>query len=136
MSAPPPEYNFAVLPQVEGRYPFFDLKRAGRAYREPLHYEPITVSRESALGPVIGIAGAAAAFALVWHMWWLAALGLLAVVGAVIARSFARDVDRVIPAEEVRRREQAWLAAAHEALPIPRRDETKSVNHGLAEVEA
>ena len=136
MSAPPPEYNYAVLPQVDGRYPFFDLKRSGEAYREPLHYDAITVPRESALGPVIGVAGAVMAFALVWHMWWLAGLGLLVVIGAVIGRSAARDVDRVIPADEVQRREQAWLDVVHAALPIPRQDETKPVNHGLAKVDA
>ena len=136
MSAPPPEYNFAVLPQVDGRYPFFAAKRSGEAYREPQHCDAITVPRESALGPVIGVAGAVVGFALVWHMWWLAVLGLLTVVAAVIARSFAREVERTIPAEEVQRREQDWLRAVRAALPIPRRDETNPVNHGLAEIEA
>ena len=136
MSAPPPEYNFAVLPQVSGRYPFFADKRSHEAYREPLHYEPIGVPRESALGPVIGLAGAFVGFALVWHMWWLAALGFVVVVGAIVARSFARDVERTIAAEEVQRREHAWLDAVHKALPIPRRDETKPVNHGLARIDA
>jgi cytochrome o ubiquinol oxidase subunit 1 len=136
MSAPPPEYNFAVLPQVNGRYPFFDAKRSHQAYCERPHYDPIATPRESALGPVIGVAGAVVGFALVWHMWWLAVLGLFAIIATVIARSFARDVERTIPAEEVQGREQAWLDAVHNALPIPRRDETKPVNHSLARIDA
>ena len=121
---------------MTGRDTFFSAKRSHEAYHEPLRYDAISVPRESASGPVIGIAAAAAAFGLVWHMWWLAAVGLLVCIGALIMRSFARDVDRTIPAKEVARREQAWLDAVQTALPIPRRDETKPVNHGLAKVDA
>ncbi len=75
-----------------------------------MRYEDIELPRNSATGPVIGIAGAAAAFGLVWHIWWLAALGVLAVIAAVIARSFARDVHRIVPAAEVERRPQQLAA--------------------------
>ena len=67
-------------------------------------------------------------------MWWLAALGMVVVVGAIIARSFARDVDRTVPAAEVEAGERRWLAAVKRAAPIPRQIETTSANHGLAEV--
>ena len=136
MSAPPPEYNYAVIPHVGGRDPFFDGKRRGDVYRPPDRYEAIEVPRESMLGPVIGIAGAAVGFALVWHMWWLAALGLVVVIGALIARSFARDVERTIPAAKVEAAHQRWLAAVHATPPIPRKLETTSANHGLAKVAA
>ena len=135
-SAPPPEYNFAVIPQVGGRDPFYDGKRRGDVYRPPDRYEAIEVPRESRLGPVIGVAGAAVGFALVWHMWWLAALGLLVVIGAVIARSFARDVERTIPAATVEAAHQRWLAAVHTTPAIPREVETTRANHGVAEVVA
>ncbi len=85
-------------------------------------------------GPVIGVAGAAAAFGLVWHMWWLAIIGLLAIIAAVIARSFARDVHRIIPADEVERTERRWRHAEVRATPIPREVETTTANQGLAEV--
>ena len=133
-SAPPPEYNFAVIPTVGGRDPFYDGKRRGDAYRPPDHYDAIEVPRESMLGPVIGIAGAVLGFALVWHMWWLAALGAVVILGAVIARSFARDVDRTIPAAVVEAANQRWLAAVCATPSIPREVETTSANRGLAEV--
>ena len=72
VSAPPPEYNFAVLPQVSERDAFFDGKRDGTAYAAPEAYEDIEMPRNSAVGPVLGVLGAATAFGLVWHMWWLA----------------------------------------------------------------
>ena len=92
--------------------------------------------KNSAVGPAVGVAGAATAFALVWHIWWLVVLGVLAVVATVIARSFVRDVHRVIPAEEVERVETAWRDALARATPILRALETTSANRGRADVAA
>ncbi|MGE2803511.1 cytochrome o ubiquinol oxidase subunit I, partial [Escherichia coli] len=42
VSAPPPEYNFAVLPLIDGRNPFYDHKHdEGQPdpYASPLAYE-------------------------------------------------------------------------------------------------
>jgi cytochrome o ubiquinol oxidase subunit I len=87
-------------------------------------------------GPVIGVAGAVAAFGLVWHMWWLVIVGLLVVIVTVIARGFARDVEHVITAAEVERTEMAWLGAVAAAKPILRQAEMSSANEGLAKVSA
>ncbi|WP_010183218.1 cbb3-type cytochrome c oxidase subunit I [Sphingomonas sp. PAMC 26605] len=136
ISAPPPEYNFAVVPQVHGRDAFWQAKQDGFAYAPPDSYEAIEMPRNSAVGPVIGLAGAGCAFGLVWHIWWLALLGLAVAIGAVIARSFVRDTHRVISADEVAATEARWHAAIAAALPIERDEETQSVNHGLAKVMA
>jgi cytochrome o ubiquinol oxidase subunit 1 len=92
--------------------------------------------KNSVVAPILGVASAATGFALVWYMWWLAILGTLTIVATVIARSFARDTDRVIPAAEVARTQDAWLAAVARARPVPREVETTPANHGLAEVHA
>lgn len=42
-------------------------------------------------------------FAAVWYIWWLAAVGLLGVIGTLIARSSNNDVDYYVPAAEVAR---------------------------------
>jgi len=135
-SAPPPEYNFAIIPHVHDRDPFYNAKRTGDPYARPAHYEDIEMPKNSMTGPVIGIVGAVTAFGLVWHIWWLAAFGIAAIVGTVIARSFARDVHRIIPAAEVERTETGWLRAVSDATSIPREIETTSVNRGLAKVAA
>ena len=134
IAAPPPEYNYAVIPTVAGRDPFFDGKRNGDAYAAPVRYEDIELPRNSATGPMIGILGAATAFGLVWHIWWLAALGVLAVIAVVIARSFARDVHRIVPAAEVEQETERWLRTVSAARPIPREIETTSANQGMARV--
>jgi cytochrome o ubiquinol oxidase subunit 1 len=74
------------------------------------------------------------AFGLVWHMWWLAIIGGLMIIATVIARSFARDVHRIIPTEEIERTQGRWLRAVAEATPIPREVEMTAANQGLAEV--
>ena len=133
-SAPPPEYNYAVIPRVRGRDPFFEGKRKDDPYAPPASYEDIELPKNSMTGPLIGAVGAATAFGLVWHMWWLVIIGVLAIIAAVIARSFARDVRRIIPADEIGRTERSWLRAVAEATPIPREIEMTSANQGMAEV--
>jgi cytochrome o ubiquinol oxidase subunit 1 len=134
ISAPPPEYNYAVIPHVHGRDPFYAGKRKGEFYARPAHYHDIEMPKNSMTGPAIGVFGAAAAFGLVWHIWWLAILGVLAIVGTVIARGFARDIHRIIPAAEIAWTDAIWLHAVADATPIPRQLETTPANRGLAEI--
>jgi cytochrome o ubiquinol oxidase subunit 1 len=133
-SAPPPEYNFAVIPHVTGRDPFYNGKRKDDPYAPPASYNDIELPKNSMTGPVLGVVGAATTFGLVWHMWWLAIIGVLAIVGTVIARGFVRDVHRIIPADEVKQTELRWLSKITEATPIPRELEMTSANKGLAEI--
>lgn len=135
-SAPPPEYNFAIPPVVGERDPFFAAKCRGDAYVPPEAYDDIEMPRNSATGAMIGVAGAAAGFGLVWHVWWLAMAGLVAVWATIIARSFMRDTIRIIPAGEVRQTEERWLRAVNQAAGVTRDEETTEANRGLAEVRA
>lgn len=135
-SAPPPEYNFAVIPQVDRRDHFYDHKREDGFYREQAGYEPIRTPRNSVSALAIGAAATAASFGLVWHMWWLAIVATLGIAAALILRSFIRNEHRVIPAAEVTATEQHWHAARHAAEPIPRHLELTARNRGVAEVSA
>ncbi|WP_019994526.1 cbb3-type cytochrome c oxidase subunit I [Aureimonas ureilytica] len=130
---PAPEYNFAVLPLVSSRDAFHMAKLDGTAYPRHRFYSDIEMPRNSMTGIVFGLSLAATGFALVWYVWWLAILGLVVALGAVVARSFVLDTMRVIPAEEVRRQDEAWLAQVHRLPPVSRDEETTSVNMGLAE---
>jgi cytochrome o ubiquinol oxidase subunit 1 len=110
-SSPPPEYNFAVQPEVHSLDAFRAAKEAGRPYPWPERYEPIEMPRNSMTGIALGAASFVLGFAAVWHIWWLAVLGLLAVVGTVVARSFATDTTRIISAEDVAATEARWKTA-------------------------
>lgn len=135
ISAPPPEYNFALLPQVNDRDAFTAAKEFGVGYQRPREYEDIELPKNTAVGPVLGVAGFALAFGLVWHLWWLVLLALGVVIGTLIVRGFQRDTVRIIAAEDVRRTHQRWLDAVHAARPILRGAERSGANQGLAAPE-
>jgi len=135
-SAPPPEYNFAVIPHVDGRDPFYDGKRDDGYYLRRAHYDAIRVPRNSVTSLAIGVAATAAAFGLVWHMWWLAIVASLGIVAALVLRSFVRDTHRTISAAEVTATEHCWHDALDAATPIERACELTPRNQGLAETAA
>ncbi|WP_082655958.1 cbb3-type cytochrome c oxidase subunit I [Aureimonas sp. D3] len=130
---PAPEYNFAVLPIVDARDAFHAAKKDGTAYPAHRFYSPIELPKNSGVGVVFGLALAAASFGLIWWMWWLVVAGGLVALGALVARSFNLDTMRVIPAEEIRRQDEAFLALVHRTPQVSRDDEATATNMGLAE---
>ncbi|NYT77212.1 cbb3-type cytochrome c oxidase subunit I [Alcaligenaceae bacterium] len=135
VSAPPPEYNFAVIPVVNDRDAFTAAKEFDLGYQEPNQYVDITLPRNAAMGPVLGALGFALAFALVWHIWWLVVLSALGAIATLIVRGFARHTTKTISADEVRQEQRQWLATVHNTTAITRADERAPTNRGLAEVE-
>ena len=132
VAAPPPACNFAVVPAVGGRDAFGQSKARAQAYLPAARYADIELPKNSATVAVIGIAGAACGFGLIRHIWRLAISGLVAMWGAVIARSFARNTHQVIHADEVRRMHTGWLKRVGMCVAISRELETTSSNQGLA----
>ena len=132
-SAPPPEYNFAVLPVVTSRDAFTLAKEDGSARQPPGNYNDIELPRNSAMGPVIGAIGFALAFGLVWHIWWMVIVSFLAAVATLVIRGFARETTRVVPAREVREQHERWLDAVAAARAITRAQECTPANAGLAQ---
>ena len=49
-------------------------------------------------------------FAMIWYMWWLAILCLLAIFVAIVIRASDDDSDYVMPASEVKKIEDARFA--------------------------
>lgn len=133
ISAPPPEYNYAVIPTVQGRDAFVMAKENRSAYQRPDTYLDIELPKNSAMGPVVAAVSFALAFGLVWHIWWLVMVSFLAVIAAMILRGFARDTTRIVSAQEVRRDHHRWIDAVAAATAITRADECTSVNTGLAQ---
>jgi cytochrome o ubiquinol oxidase subunit 1 len=105
-ASPPPSYNFAVLPQVETIDAFWEMKQRGSAQVEP-SYEPIEVPRNSATGVVIAFFASVAGFALIWHIWWMAVVGLIGAAITLLAFGWSEDREREIPAPEMAQMERA-----------------------------
>lgn len=118
-ASPPPAFNFAVLPHVNGEEPYWDIKRRAietQSLAPEPHYEAIEMPRNSPTGVIVAFFATIAGFSMIWHIWWLVGV---AIVGAyVVFVWFAwRDVEEyVIPAERVaeldrerRQVRQEWL---------------------------
>jgi cytochrome o ubiquinol oxidase subunit 1 len=107
-SSPPPAYNFAVMPRVETIDAFWEMKQRRLAAVEPA-YETIEMPRNSATAFVIAFFAVATGFALIWHIWWMAILGLLAIFVTVLVFGWSENREREIPANEMARMERARL---------------------------
>lgn len=101
-TSPPPSYNFAVIPEVTDRDAFWSMKHSKN---QPItkHYEDIRLPKNSPLGMCIAGSALVMGFALIWHIWWLAALGLLGVIAFIITRSNQDETEYTLTAEEVQR---------------------------------
>src|SRR5699024_740750 len=110
-SAPPPEYNFPVIPVINDRDAWTAAKYYGTAYHEPQEYEDIVLPANSPFGPLVGALGFIVAFGLVWYIWWLVIIAAVASLGVMIIQGFARDTLHTIPADEVRQEHEQWLQA-------------------------
>lgn len=103
-SSPPPDYNFAFTPVVHDNDAWTDMKKRG--YVRPLDgFKPIHMPRNTATGIVLAGLSMAMGFALIWHIWWLAAVSFAAVLVTAITHTFNYHRDFHIPAEEVVRAE-------------------------------
>jgi cytochrome o ubiquinol oxidase subunit 1 len=118
-ASPPPAFNFAVLPHVNGEEPYWHIKRRAietQSLAPEPHYEAIEMPRNSPTGVIVAFFATIAGFSMIWHIWWLV---IVAIIGAYIVFVwFAwRDVEEyVIPAEQVaeldrerRQVRQEWL---------------------------
>jgi cytochrome o ubiquinol oxidase subunit 1 len=102
--SPPPAFNFAVLPDVRGEEPYWEIKQRAidtqQLGPEP-RYEPIEMPRNSPTGFITAFFATFTGFALIWHIWWLAGVGLVAAYATFVWFAW-RDVPKyVVPAEEV-----------------------------------
>ena len=133
--SPPPEYNFAVVPQVTARDDFTAAKERGEAYPEPERYEDIEMPADTPLGIIICTACITLGLGLIWYIWWLAILSFALMPIVFILRTFNLDTERVIPAAQVEKEHKAWLAEVASATAVTRDQETSSANVGLAVLE-
>ncbi len=119
--SPPPAFNFAVLPNVQGEEPYWQIKRRAiesqQLSAEP-EYQPIEIPRNSPIGFITAFFATVTGFALIWHIWWLVGVGIAAAYAVFVWFAW-RDIEEYeIPAEEVarvdrarRRARENWLAA-------------------------
>jgi cytochrome o ubiquinol oxidase subunit I len=105
-SSPPPPYNFAVLPRVETRDAFWEMKQRGPTLAQP-RYRTIEVPRNTPIGVVLAFFASAAGFALIWHIWWMAILGLIGAAVTFLVFGWSEDREQEVSAAEIALMERA-----------------------------
>jgi cytochrome o ubiquinol oxidase subunit 1 len=101
--SPPPAWNFAVLPRVAERDAFWAHKvRAKHGQLAQAHeYKSIEVPKNTLTGFVNAFFAVVIGFALIWHIWWMAALGALGAFVTFLAFAFREQEEVEIPAETI-----------------------------------
>ena len=112
-ASPPPRYNFAVLPNVEGEDAYWAVKQAAREAETPAatpDYEAIEMPRNTPTGVVCAFFATVMGFALIWHIWWMAILGLLGAWATFVVFAWRDRSEDEIPVERVARedRDDRW----------------------------
>jgi cytochrome o ubiquinol oxidase subunit 1 len=114
-SSPAPIYNFAHIPHVHGRDAFWQLKEAGKDGVHAAHhaYEDIALPKNSAAGLFIAAFAFLFGFSMVWHMWWALPIALLGIFATVVVRSFAKEIEYIVPASVVKATEERRAHGLH-----------------------
>jgi cytochrome o ubiquinol oxidase subunit I len=78
-ASPPPDYNFAFTPIVHDNDAWWDMKQRGFV-RPVAGFNAITMPRNTGAGFILAALCGVFGFAMIWHIWWLAALGFVTVL--------------------------------------------------------
>ena len=118
-ASPPPAFNFAVLPEVEGEEAYWGMKRRQHeTLDEEPHYDEIEMPRNSPTGFVCAFFATIMGFALIWHIWWLAIAAAVGAFATFVAFAWRDRAEDAIDAGEVARIDRANRAARKDAFAI------------------
>jgi cytochrome o ubiquinol oxidase subunit 1 len=107
-TSPPPAYNFAVLPRVESLDAFWAMKQRGPV-APAQRYDAIEMPANSPNGFVTAFFAVVTGFALIWHVWWMAILGLVCAGLTLLAFGWIERVEHEVSGEALADAERARL---------------------------
>jgi Heme/copper-type cytochrome/quinol oxidases, subunit 1 len=109
-SSPPPDYNFAFTPVIHDSDAWWDMKKRG--FKRPVSgFRDIHMPKNTGAGIILSGISLVMGLALIWYIWWLAALSFVALLVVAIGHTFNYSRDYHIPADEVRETEEARTRA-------------------------
>ena len=117
--SPPPAFNFPTLPNVHGEAAYWGIKQRARQQHvlgEPPEYVPIELPRNSPTGVVCAFFATIIGFALIWHIWWAAVLGVVGAFATFVVFAWRDENEYVISADNVARIDAANRSARRQAL--------------------
>ena len=105
-ASPPPLFNFAVLPSIEGPDAYWTVKQAARerhALRDEPEYVDIEMPRNSPVGFICAFFATIMGFALIWHIWWLVIAAFVGAFATFVVFAWRDEHEELIPAATVAR---------------------------------
>src|ERR1700752_2874142 len=115
-ASPPPAWNFSLAPNVTGTDAFWTSKRRKQTRQDgpglERAYEPIEMPKNSATGFVSAFFAVVIGFAMIWHIWWLAIVGVFGAFVTLLAFAFRSHPEFEVPAEQIARFERAQRSGA------------------------
>ena len=117
-ASPPPAWNYAILPQVAERETYWNRKNGMCAKQGQLaparEYEPIEMPQNTATGFVTAFFAVVTGFALIWHIWWMAGLGVFGAFVTTLVFAFREQEEVEISAKQI-----AQFDRTHQAEAVP-----------------
>jgi cytochrome o ubiquinol oxidase subunit I len=117
-ASPPPAFNFAVLPHVEGADAYWNIKQRalqGELGEEPV-YEDVEMPRNSPTGFICAFFATIMGFSLIWYIWWLVIVGFIGAFATFVVFAWRDRTEYHVPAEEVARIDRANRSARRAAF--------------------
>ncbi len=104
IASPPPFYNFAIIPTVHKRDPFWEMKKGkGDLYKG--HYEEFHMPKNTPLGMYMGAFSFLFGFGMIWYMFWLSILSAIGLLVCLIARLYTKHTEFVVSVEMIKKLE-------------------------------
>jgi cytochrome o ubiquinol oxidase subunit 1 len=100
-TSPPPFYNYAVIPKIETRDAYWEMKKTQPQVIHKPEYKDIRLPKNTPLPMIIAACAFVFGFAIVWHIWWLAVIGLLALITVIIIRTSDDETEYTITAAKL-----------------------------------
>ena len=92
------------------------MKERGKHRQKAPVYRDIHMPSNTSAGFFIAVFSLVLGFAAVWHIWWLAIVGIVGVLATLIGYSFRENDGYYISAEEVRQIEERHAARTETEL--------------------
>lgn len=99
--SPAPAYNFTAIPHVTSRDPYWEQKKKN-AHAKPI-FEDFYEPSNTGVGLLIAMLAGLAAFAIIWHIWWLVGVCVIATVIVIIIRSFDEHTEHLVKANDIKK---------------------------------
>jgi cytochrome o ubiquinol oxidase subunit 1 len=117
--SPPPAFNFAVLPRVEGEDAYWGVKQRAieqnRLRPEP-EYRDIEMPKNSPTGFICAFFATIMGFALIWHIWWMVGAAFVGAFITFVVFAWRDEDEYIITAATVAKIDRANRSARAKAL--------------------